>query len=105
MKYTKTDIAYSLKELQRIISVDGEVCTVLQHVSSSGMCRRIKVLIATPTGIQNISYQVAHVCGYALKDDAVRVSGCGMDMGFHVVNSLQHALGYSKYSGISHRWL
>jgi hypothetical protein len=45
--------------------------TVLNHVSRSGMSRRITLYVETKYGLR------------CLKRD-VRVDGCGMDMGFHL---------------------
>lgn len=69
------------------------VYTTLKHVSRSGMMRRIAVTACIDGEYANISYYVARALGWTLDDGGIRVSGCGMDMGFHVV----HCLGYALY--------
>lgn len=72
------------------------VFTVLRHVSSSGMSRDVSCLVVVDGALRDISWHVARVTGFTLRDShgrwVVRVSGCGMDMGFHVVYALSHYL-------------
>jgi hypothetical protein len=72
--------------------------TVVRHVSASGMSRSIDVYLLTcdrgrPDRIW-LSRLVATALGWPFDDkrDAVKVSGAGMDMGFHLVYELGHVM-------------
>lgn len=58
---------------------------ILRSVSRSGMNRKISVIYNG----ENISWHVSKLFGYKPAEKfghwAVNVSGCGMDMGFHIV--------------------
>lgn len=77
------------------------VYTTVNSVSQSGMSRRIRCYTITDNenygesgfSIYDITWLVARAIGYSMNDKGLYVSGCGMDMGFHVVNSLSYALG------------
>ena len=72
------------------------VYTVLRSVSSSGMTRHISLLVADGGDIVDITYLAAGVLGESLYERngsrSLRVNGCGMDMGFHLVYSLSSVL-------------
>ena len=82
------------KELLREIVKPGmTVYCNLRHVSRSGMFRAISLHIKTEDGIRDISYPAAPLLeGYSEKSRACKASGCGMDMGFHLVHNLSYAL-------------
>lgn len=73
-----------------------EVFTVLRHVSASGMSRDISLLVAEDDTLRDITYLAAQALGERVRESngrrAIRVSGCGMDMGFHLVYNLSWAL-------------
>jgi hypothetical protein len=88
------------------------VYTVLRSVSSSGMTRHISLKVARGGDIFDITYLAAEAMGDKLSDknghNTIRVNGCGMDMGFHLVYSLasvlyagQERAGYK----LAQRWL
>jgi len=72
------------------------VWTLVRHVSRSGMSRDISVYLASPwdEGVENVSRLVAEATGYRYNRDneAVRVGGVGMDMGFAIVYDLSRAI-------------
>lgn len=73
------------------------VYTVLRHVSSSGMSRDISLKMVAKNGaLRDITYLACIAMGEKPKDKngnrVVRVGGCGMDMGFHVVYNLSYSL-------------
>jgi len=88
------------------------IYTFLRHVSKSGMSRDITLKIVDGDGtLRDITYTAALAIGEKPRDSygrrVIRVHGCGMDMGFHLVYSVSHAL----YDGqeragyvISHEW-
>jgi hypothetical protein len=72
-----------------------KIYTVLTHVSSSGMYRHIKLLIAGDDQVLDISWNVARILSnvdYKKNINGVGISGCGMDMGFSIVYELGSAL-------------
>src|SRR6187549_757066 len=81
--------------LQKHLKAGNTVYTVLRHVSRSGMMRHISVKAMINGEITDISWYVAKALDYPLQTDAfnsLKVGGCGMDMGFHVVHSLSYKL-------------
>lgn len=78
------------------------VYTICDHVSSSGMSRAIRCVLLSCENGRAIDLHPNHAIGVVLglshwkrrgyTQDALVVSGCGMDMGFHLVNSLSYAL-------------
>ncbi len=106
------------EELKEILEhTDHVIYSVLRHVSQSGMQRAISFYVIDQT---NKSYSLRMIDGYISrilglkfnkKHDGLTVNGAGMDMGFHVVNSLSIALycakGYTHEGAykLSNRWL
>ena len=89
------------KEYLLTILAPGDVVyTSLDHVSQSGMTRRISVFVSKVNKeynngnpyIQRITWHVSKLLGYSLKNDALVVGGCGMDMGYSVVYNLSSRL-------------
>lgn len=87
------------EQLSEICKPGTTIYTILRHVSRSGMCRHITFHIIRDNYVQNITYWVGAVLGLRQhKDGGLIVGGCGMDMGYHVVNSLSYALhGYKPH--------
>jgi hypothetical protein len=85
--------------------------TILKNVSSSGMSRDMKVCTSYEGRVVDITWYVAQASSVGqLKERngqrVVRVGGCGMDMGFHLVYSLSLAL-YGSEGGynLKQEWL
>ena len=87
-------------ELQKILRPGAIVYTVLRgEPSRSGMRRKISLLAVVGGELRDLSYYAALVLGYRqdLRHGGLIVGGCGMDMGYHLVNSLSYALhGYTS---------
>lgn len=67
----------------------------LRSVSRSGMSRVISLHYIDPAGeLRWISWLAAKACGdsYDRKREGVKISGCGMDMGFALVSNLAAVL-------------
>ena len=103
--------AQSLAMLHQYIKPGSTVYTVLRHVSSSGMTRRIDVYGMFNNAPVYLSGYAAHVLGYPNPEDGIKVTGCGMDMGFHLVNNLSISMfcpnGYTHDGAyaLKHAWL
>ena len=91
MKTTKAEQAEAIERLREYVRPGTRVYTILRHVSKSGMTRVVDCKVAMPdSSIAHIGYNVAQAMGYTWDDkrEGMRVGGCGMDMGSHVVYGL-----------------
>jgi hypothetical protein len=93
----KLDRDYSIEHLLTHYLREGDkVYTILRHVSASGMSRDISLVIAQGDEIIDVTYYVAHAMGEKVSESkghrVIRVNGCGMDMGFHLVYNLSSVL-------------
>ena len=88
----------SIERLRELFAGDEfpKVHTITRHVSSSGMTRDISLIYVKGGAIFNITYSAALALGWPLSEKsghrAIRVSGCGMDMGFHLVYTLSNVV-------------
>jgi hypothetical protein len=103
-KTSKREIEEARENLLKWLSPGDEVFCQLQHVSRSGMLRVIQVIKPEKDEdgriyMTYLGYNVAKVLewGYDRNKEGVRVSGCGMDMGFHLVDCLGWALWPNGY--------
>lgn len=81
--------------LELLNQQEPKVFTILRKVSASGMSRQISLKIVKEGELYDITYSVAKLLDLPLVEGfnrAVRVNGCGMDMGFDLVYSLSAVL-------------
>ncbi len=93
MNTSKKDEA--IESLREILKAGDTIHTILRHVSRSGMSRVIDLKFITESGdVRHIGYSAAVALGYNWDDkrQGVKIGGCGMDMGFHLVYSLSRIL-------------
>lgn len=84
---------YCKDELRKMIKPGMRVYCVLRSVSASGMSRRISLFIVQGDDLRNIDQLSADAIGWKVSGiGGIAVSGCGMDMGFHLVYCLGRAL-------------
>jgi hypothetical protein len=100
----QADYDYAKKQLLEYYVNEGDtVYTVLRSVSSNGMSRTISLKVARGGQILDLTYFASVVLGWPLVEKngsrALRVGGCGMDMGFHTVYTLASVLFRDKYQG------
>lgn len=120
MTKKQEDKENAIKHLQAMLKSGDTVYTVLRHVSSSGMSRRIDLYKIVdgkggyPSHLQYLSGYAAQAMGRTLdRKGGIRISGCGMDMGFAIVDDLRGVLfGYTrtqtgiKYNGsLRQEWI
>lgn len=81
-------------KLRELVKPGDTVHTILRHVSRSGMQRSISVILAGGDGPYDATWLVARALRMPIDPNhyGVKVGGCGMDMGFHLVYSLSYAL-------------
>lgn len=98
MKIKESERLDAIARLKEWVKPGDKLYTVLKHVSRSGMLRVIDVKKPDGDSIMHLGFNVAEAVGYSWdrKKEGMRVGGCGMDMGFSVVNSLSYAL-YPEY--------
>lgn len=95
----------SIKILKEYLKKDITIHSIIRNVSSSGMTRNISFKITDKDNILDVSYHIARALKYPFNDKkhAIKITGCGMDMAFHVVHNLSHVLygtGYKLKSKI-----
>ena len=83
-----------IARLRETLKPGDTVYTTVKHVSRSGMQRSINVFFIEKDTPRWLSYWVAKALGWGFDDkrEAVKVGGCGMDMGFHLVYELSGLL-------------
>lgn len=99
-KWTKEEKNEALETLRKMLKPGDVVYTILRHVSSSGMSRIIDLVIPCEDGtgkpeIRSIGWLAARAMDDNFANDryyGIKVSGCGMDMGFSVVYNLGRTL-------------
>ena len=90
--YTPEQIEYR-DALRAMLTPGQTVYTSLEHVSRSGMSRRISLYIVVDGSIQDITWQAAKAgAGKLHRDGGIVMGGCGMDMGFALVYNLGRTL-------------
>ena len=83
----------ALDRLREWIKPGDTVYCILRHRSSSGMSRRISFAISRCGEISQVDWLIARALDYRIhQDGGLKVSGCGMDMGFHVVYNLSRTM-------------
>ena len=112
---TKEDQGYAVERLTyHYLKPSDTVYTLNRHTSASGMSRDISLFVAQGGEIIDITYYAAHAIGWRLVERngrrAIRVSGAGMDMGFHTVYTLSSVLYSGAVEGdagyaLRHEWL
>ena len=80
----------AIKVLRDDLKPGDTINCILRHVSRSGMSRSISLL----RGDQDITYYAGLVTGNRIdqKNGGIKISGCGMDMGFALVYNLSYCL-------------
>ncbi len=90
--------AEALNSLREWMPKGTVVYTILRHVSASGMSRDISLVVFPKDSQYPIhpNYSAAKALGWRLVarngSTCIRVGGCGMDMGFHLVHTISSKL-------------
>jgi hypothetical protein len=85
----------AIATLRKRIKPGDTVYCILRHVSSSGMSRVIDLCIPDGKAVESIAWLAARAMDDKMVNDrhyGIRVSGCGMDMGFYLVYNLGRTL-------------
>lgn len=103
-RISKTEKTEAVTRLQSWLKDGQTVFCVLRKRSSSGMSRVIQLVAFDGDGEPMfLGYNVHLATGHRWDKvhEGVRINGCGMDMGFALVDDLAHAVGLK----LRHRWL
>lgn len=84
----------AIAELRETLKPGTTVYTILRHVSRSGMSRDIDVYVMQDGEPQRITWLAAKAADltYSRKAEAIKIGGCGQDMGFVIVYDLSRSL-------------
>lgn len=110
-KARKAEAEEAKERLRKLLPEGSTVYTVLRHVSKSGMSRRIDLYtIGEDRKPIFLTGWAACAMGdsWDRKNGGIRVPGCGMDMGFHLVYNLSATLyGATNRGGyaLKQEWL
>jgi len=102
MKVSKADQEQAMKYLKKLFAKrkDKTVYTIVTHVSKSGMFRLIRAYMMHKGKPLDITPEVGNALGWGNDERwGVPVSGCGMDMTFHMVYTLSQRLYPDKERG------
>jgi len=75
-------------ELKPLLFDGRKVFCNVTKVAASGMSRNIQFYVIEGDDLQRITHLIAGAADYPMTDDGLRVSGCGMDMRFAVLDSV-----------------
>ena len=80
------------------------IYTVIRHVSTSGMQREISVKMIDAGRIIHLDWLVSQALGMKQgKNNGLVIRGCGMDMGFAIVDNIKRTCNTSK--NFRHEWI
>ena len=100
----------AIERLREVLKKGDVLFTQLMHVSSSGMTRHIKVRQLKQdtaldwTRLISIALDWKQAQNKYGNPNGIKVGGCGMDMGFHLVYTLSSILFDDGYA-IKQEWL
>jgi hypothetical protein len=102
MKYTKAEQEAARVTLRELLPPGSTVHTTVKHVARSGMSRSISCYVIRDDSPRWIDSLICKAVGYTFdeKREAVKIGGCGMDMGFAIVYDLAYSLWGKNFSCI-----
>lgn len=103
-KWTKNETAEAIAILKEILQPGDAVYTIVKSVAKSGMSRTISCYVIKDNEPRWISRLVAKATDSNYDDDkeAVKIGGCGMDLGFALVYELSRALFPDGFAPMDH---
>jgi hypothetical protein len=105
-QYKRKKKEFAINELKGALKPGDIVYTVIRHVSASGMSRDIDLYIIKDNRPQYLTNYISYALEYPLsKNRGIKVGGCGMDMGFHVVYTLSSILFDRDGYALKQEWL
>lgn len=101
------DLQPYAEELRAMLPRGTTVYTILRSKHKSGMRREIALCIFDPQRLEPLypTWAASRVLGHRIgKRDGLIVHGCGMDMGYHLIERLSQVL-YGAGNALRHQWL
>ena len=95
----RTEAIKTLRSLG--VKPGAKVYTKLDHVSRSGMMRKISCYLVKRGEIRNVTGLVATATGFKWRDGSLVVGGCGTDVGFEAVYHLGRVM-FPKGGSLKH---
>ena len=91
----------AIERLKKHCPIGTKIYSLLRHVSKSGMSRSIDFFVHEDNEPYRITYLLVDAMGMKFdpKNGGIKVTGCGMDMGYHIVNNLSYTLYGHKGAG------
>lgn len=101
-----TEQVKALQFLRRFLRKGTTVYTVLRHVSSSGTSRLIDLYVVKQNEPIRLTWSASVMLEwtYSRKREALRVNGCGTDVGFEAVYTLADIV-LGNANALRQRWL
>jgi len=96
----------AIAALKENLNTGTTIYTVLRSVNPSGMSRTMDLYVVANGEILRLTWSIAKVLDwtYDRRKEALRVEGCGMDMGCHTVYTLSEVIFGDGYA-LKQRWL
>lgn len=113
-KATKQEQEEARQWLNDNLKPGQTIYTSLKKVSRSGMSRKIDLFAVIDGDIVNLNFYYIKASGGNVGtlgsrnawENGITATGCGMDMGYHLVSTLSYLLtDYKNYRLFQHRWL
>jgi hypothetical protein len=96
----------SIKRLREMIQKGSKIYCTVRSVAKSGMSRKMSLFIVHNGHIEGITGLADNILQWGTDDNGyLKVSGCGMDMGFHTVYSLSYSLFEGDGDALTREWL
>lgn len=95
-------LAHTVTTLNNLVKPGDTLYTEVTHVARSGMSRSIRVFVMSNNEPIDITYYAMVLLGLKVDqtNGGVKMSGCGMDMGFALVYDLSRVLFRDKFECI-----
>ena len=106
-KRSQVERERATESLREALPEGTTVYCIVTKVAPSGMSRHIRFKYVKGGRILDATARIGIALGYTYKDDthSLLVRGCGMDMGYHVVEGLSFRLYGIGDNKLRHEWL
>jgi len=100
-KEIKKQIQAERDYLKKLIKPSSQLLIIIKSVSSSGMSRRMRVIVNHKGRFVDVTYSIGKLCDISVNDTGLKIGGCGMDMTFWLADYITTCLyGKNKPKGL-----
>jgi hypothetical protein len=96
--WAKSQLLETLKDNPRIL------CK-LDHVSTSGMSRRVSVFVIKDSELIRLSQLVSYLCDYRMKEASLIIGGCCFCPACQIASDLSYSLYGRNDNKINYSWI